>query len=216
MSETEDKKPRPETEPDAEVEIEATAEEEAEAAAGDDVSRLTAEVAQLKDQLLRALAEAENARRRAQRDREEAARYAAAPLIKDLIEVADNLHRALEAVPAEAIEADEDLKTLMTGVQMTERSMQSVFERHHIRRIDPMGEKLDPHAHEAMFEVPDPSQPAGTVVQVVRPGYRLHDRLIRAAQVGVAKGGPAAKASGGGEGSAGERREPGSRIDTTA
>lgn len=216
MSETEDKKPRPDSEADAEVEIEADVEDEAESAADDDVARLTADVAQLKDQLLRALAEAENARRRAQRDREEAARYAAAPLIKDLIEVADNLHRALEAVPAEAIEADEDLKTLMTGVQMTERSMQSVFERHHIRRIDPMGEKLDPHAHEAMFEVPDPSKPAGTVVQVIRPGYRLHDRLLRAAQVGVAKGGPAAKANGSGEEAAGERREPGSRVDTTA
>ena len=183
------------------------------AAPEDRVAALEAETATLKDQLLRALAESENVRRRAQRDREDAARYAAAPLIKDLIEVADNLRRALDAVPADAVEADEHLKTLMTGVQMTERALQSVFERHHIRRIDPLGERLDPHAHEAMFEVPDPSQPAGTVVQVLRPGYRLHDRLLRAAQVGVAKGGPApgAKANGGGE-----RREPGSRVDTTA
>lgn len=223
MPETEDKTPRPEGEtaetadaaPDAQPEAGA---ESAPAAPPDDpIAILQAEAAQLKDQLLRALAESENVRRRAQRDREDVARYAAAPLIKDVIEVADNLRRALDAVPAEAVEADEHLKTLMTGVEMTERALQSVFERHHVRRIDPMGERLDPHAHEAMYEVPDPTQPAGTVVQVLRPGYRLHDRLLRAAQVGVAKGGPApgAKSNGADESAKGERREPGSRVDTS-
>lgn len=178
---------------------------------------LEAEAADLKDQLLRALAETENLRRRSQREREDAVRYAAAPLIKDLIEVADNLRRALEAVPAEAVEGDEHLKTLMTGVEMTEKAMQGVLEKHNIQRIDPVGERLDPHWHEAIFEVPEPNKPAGTVVQVVRVGYRLHDRLLRAAQVGVAKGGPSAAANGAkGETGDGERREPGSRVDTTA
>ena len=187
--------------------------------ARDPVAELQAQVAELKDQLLRALAETENLRRRSQRECEDTARYAAAPFAKDIIEVADNLGRALAAVPAEAVEADEHLKTLMTGVGMTEKALQSVFEKHNIRRIDPMGERLDPHSHEAIFEVPDPSQPPGTIVQVVRAGYRLHDRLLRAAQVGVAKGGQ--KTNGTDEGakdgaSEGDRREPGARVDTTA
>jgi molecular chaperone GrpE len=188
-------------------------------AADDPVSELTAQVDELKDQLLRALAETENLRRRSQREREDAVRYATAPFAKDMIEVADNLSRALEAVPPDAVEADEHLKTLMTGVRMTEKALQSVFEKHHIRRIDPMGQRMDPHAHEALFEVPDPSQPAGTVVQVIRSGYRLHDRLLRAAQVGVAKGGPTGGGpTGGGPvvGANGEGTQPGSRVDTSA
>ena len=184
----------------------------------DEVEELRAQAADLKDQLLRAMAETENLRRRSQREREDAVRYAPAALAKDMIEVADNLSRALEAVPAEAVEADEHLKNLMTGVGMTEKALQSAFEKHSIRRMDPMGERMDPHSHEAMFEVPDPSQPSGTIVQVIRAGYRLHDRLLRAAQVGVAKGGPARGAHGddakGTNG--GERREPGSRVDTSA
>jgi molecular chaperone GrpE len=184
------------------------------AAASDPVAELTAQVADLKDQLLRALAETENLRRRSQREREDAVRYATAPFAKDMVEVADNLSRALEAVPPDAVEADEHLKTLMTGVRMTEKALQTVFEKHHIRRIDPMGQRMDPHAHEALFEVPDPSQPAGTVVQVIRAGYRLHDRLLRAAQVGVAKGGPAGGSPLGGAN--GEDTQPGSRVDTSA
>ncbi len=184
----------------------------------DRLAELEAQAAEYKDQLLRALAETENLRQRSRREREDTARYAPGPLAKDMIEVADNLSRALEAVPVEAIEADEHLKNLMTGVQLTEKALQTVFERHHIRRIDPLGERLDPHSHEAIFEVPDPSQPAGTIVQVVRAGYRLHDRLLRAAQVGVAKGGPApgAKTNGGAESASGERREPGGQVDTSA
>lgn len=172
------------------------------------IARLEAEAADLKDQLLRALAETENVRRRARRDREDTARYAAAPLLRDLIEVADNLRRAIEAVPAEAVAQDSHLKTLITGVEMTEKSMQAVFEKHHITRIEPLGQRLDPHLHEAIFEIPDPSQPAGTVLQVVRAGYRLHDRLLRPAQVGVAKGGPAP-----GNGNA---PAPGGQVDTSA
>ena len=149
------------------------------------------EIATLKDQLLRALAETENLRRRSQREREDALKYAAVPFMRDLIGVVDNLRRAMDSVAPEAIEADEHLKTLMAGLEMTENELATVFERHHIVKIDPLGERLDPHSHEAMFEVPDPDSPSGTVVQVVQAGYRLHDRLLRPAQVGVAKGGPA-------------------------
>ncbi|HEX9770591.1 MAG TPA: nucleotide exchange factor GrpE [Kiloniellales bacterium] len=163
-------------------------------------ARLETEVAGLRDQLLRALAEAENQRRRSQREREEAVRYAAAPVLRDLLAVADNLQRALESVPEGAAERNGAIKTLLEGVQLTERELQAVFERHGIVKLDPMGERLNPHHHEAMFEVPDPAQPSGTIVQVVQPGYILHDRLLRPARVAVAKGGPTAgPASGQGE-----------------
>lgn len=156
-------------------------------------ARLAAEVAELRDQLLRALAEAENQRRRSQREREEAVRYAAAPMLRDLVAVADNLQRALESVPGDGTEQDGALKILLEGVELTRRELDTVFERHGIVKLDPLGERLNPHHHEAMFEVPDPEQPSGTIVQVVQPGYLLHDRLLRPARVGVAKGGPAAK-----------------------
>jgi molecular chaperone GrpE len=166
----------------------------AEAGEAEDVAaratRLEAEVAELRDQLLRALAESENQRRRSQREREDAVRYAAAPMLRDLLPVADNLQRALASVPAETAERDDTLRTLLEGVQLTQRELESVFERHGIVRLDPMGELLNPHHHEAMFEVPDPQTPSGTIVQVVEPGYLLHDRLLRPARVGVAKGGP--------------------------
>jgi molecular chaperone GrpE len=168
---------------------------ESEPSEADQIAGLEAEAAELRDQLLRALAEQENQRRRSQREREEAVRYAAAPLLRDLLTVADNLSRALASVPDGAAENDEALKTLLDGVKLTERELQSVFERHNIVKLDPLGERLNPHEHEAMFEVPDPSAPAGTVVQVLQSGYLLHDRLLRAARVGVAKGGPAAEAS---------------------
>jgi molecular chaperone GrpE len=192
-------------EEDASAEETSTPESEAEAAAeaeAEATAAFQAEIAALKDQLLRALAETENLRRRSQREREDALKYAAVPFMRDLIGVVDNLRRAMDSVAPEALEADEHLKTLMAGLEMTEKELATVFERHHIVKIDPLGERLDPHSHEAMFEVPDPETPSGTVVQVVQAGYRLHDRLLRPAQVGVAKGGPAP------EPAAAERREP--------
>ena len=156
----------------------------------DPIALLEGEIAALKDQLLRAVAETENVRNRGRREREEGIKYAAVPLIKDLLSVADNLSRAIDSIPAEAAEGDEQLRNLLTGVQMTHRELQTIFERHKIEKIDPMGEQLNPHFHEAMFEVPDPTQPSGTVVQVVQPGFKLHDRLLRPARVGIAKGGP--------------------------
>ena len=176
----------------------------------DPVTVLEGEVASLKDQLLRAMAETENVRRRAQREREDGAKYAAAGVVKDLLGVADNLQRALESVPAELAADNEVVQNLRLGVEMTQKELQTVFERHNIRTIDPLGEKLDPHFHEAMFEIEDPEKPAGTVVQVIQAGYRLHDRLLRPARVGISKGG--AKTPAGPEGGA----EPGGKIDTSA
>ncbi len=186
------------SEPDAPGETAPGETAPAEAAPGESVvaevdrsAWLEIEVASLKDQLLRALAETENLRRRSQREREDVVKYAAAPLIKDLVGVVDNLRRAMSSVSTEALEADEHLKTLMTGLEMTEKELNAVFEKHHIVRIEPLGERLDPHYHEAMYEIPDPEAASGTVLHVLQPGYRLHDRLLRPPQVGVAAGGPA-------------------------
>lgn len=149
-----------------------------------------AEAATYKDQMLRALAEAENVRRRTQRDREEWGKYAIAGFAKELLPVADNLRRALDAIPAEALANDEALRSLKEGVELTERQLMGVFERHSIRRFTPLGEKFDSNRHQAVFEVSGTDQPAGTVVQLLEPGYMLHDRLLRPAMVGVAKAGP--------------------------
>ena len=159
-------------------------------AVGDPAAELAqakAEAAQFKDQLLRALAEAENTRRRSQREREESARYAAALLGKDIVQVAYNLARALAAVPAEALAKDEAFRNLVEGIAATERQFLAALDRHNIKRIDPLGEKFDSNLHQAMFELPGTGQPAGTVVQVLQAGYVLHDRLLRPALVGVAK-----------------------------
>jgi molecular chaperone GrpE len=200
---------------------------ESDVSADDPVARLTGEAASLKDQLLRALAETENLRRRSTREREDAVKYAAVPLVRDLVTVADNLRRALASVPAEAAQGNEQLKTLLDGVEMTDRELQTIFARHHIERIEPMGERLDPHFHEALYEIPDPNAPAGTVLQVLQAGYRLRDRLIRPAQVAVAKGGPNTATATATENPAPEspandgadgpgQREPGRRFDTSA
>ena len=145
------------------------------------------EAAQLKDQLLRALAEAENVRRRAQREREDAAKYAITNFARDVLQVSDNLHRALEAIPAAALVADEALKNLHEGVSATERQLDAALERQQVKRIWPMGEKFDANLHQAMFEVQTADQAPGTVVQVMQAGYLIHDRLLRPALVAVAK-----------------------------
>lgn len=154
---------------------------------GDPLAEAQGEIARLKDQLLRALAETENLRRRSQREREDATKYAATAFARDILAVADNLGRALAAIPAGAAEQDAALKALQEGVAATERQLLAAFERHAIRRIDPMGERFDSNLHQAMFEVPGTGQPAGTIVQVLQPGYVLNDRLLRPAMVGVAK-----------------------------
>jgi molecular chaperone GrpE len=146
-----------------------------------------AKIAELKDQNLRALAETENVRRRVQRDRDEALKFATTGLAKDLLPVADNLRRALDAIPKDALDKDEALRNFATGVEMTERLLLAALERHQIKRIEALGQKFDSNLHQAMFEVPGSGQPAGTVVQVLEAGYTIHDRLLRPALVGIAK-----------------------------
>jgi molecular chaperone GrpE len=163
------------------------------------------EASQLKDQLLRALAEAENVRRRAQREREDASKYAITNFARDVLQVSDNLHRALEAIPASALAEDEALRNLHEGVTATERQLDAALERQQVKRVWPMGEKFDANLHQAMFEVPTFDHQPGTVVQVMQAGYTIHDRLLRPALVGVAKQ------------PAGEVPPPGSsKVDTIA
>ncbi len=147
-----------------------------------------AEIAQLKDQLLRALAETENTRKRAERDREDAAKFAVTNFARDMLSVADNLRRALDSVPADAKAGNTALATLLEGVELTDRQLQSMLEKHGITRVDPMGQPFDPNMHQAMFEVPGTGQPNGTVVQVLQAGFLINGRLLRPALVGVAKG----------------------------
>jgi len=152
---------------------------------------LRSEVAELKDRLLRAMADTENVRRRAEREKAEATLYAASNFARDLLSVADNMARALEAMPEKQREkADEATRNLLAGIDLTYRELMQVFERYNIHRVDPLGERFDPHFHQAMFEVPNPEAPPGTVVQVVQPGYRIGERVLRPALVGVAKAGP--------------------------
>ena len=154
--------------------------------AADRLAELEAEAARYKDQALRAMAEAENVRRRAEREREDAAKYGVSQLARDLLPVADNLRRAIESVSPEA-QQDPVVAGLLTGIQATERELVTALERRGIKRIDPVGEKFDPNFHQAVFEVPTNDQPPGTVVQVLQSGYVIHDRLLRPAMVGVAK-----------------------------
>lgn len=155
----------------------------------DALTKAQAEIAELKDRLLRTAAEGENLRKRLEREKEDAAKYAAGKFAKDILSVADNLRRALETAPKDAAEAD-PVHGLIAGVEATERELIGVFERHGIQRIDPKGQRFDPNLHQAMFEIEDPTQPSGTVLQVVAAGYVQHGRLLRAAMVGVSKGGP--------------------------
>jgi molecular chaperone GrpE len=152
------------------------------------VAELEAELAEQKDRLLRALAETENVRRRAQREREDASKYAVAGFAKDLLSAADNLRRALESLPESEVK-DDRTRSLLAGVAATERELLGIFERYGIRRIDPKGERFDHNFHQAIFEAERPDQPSGTIIEVLQPGYVLHERLLRPAMVGVAKGG---------------------------
>jgi molecular chaperone GrpE len=150
------------------------------------IAALEAELAEHKDRLLRALAETENTRRRAQREREDAAKYAISGFAKDLLSAADNLRRALDSLSEKEVR-DDRIRGLLAGVAATERELLAAFERHGLRRIDPQGEHFDHNFHQAIFEAERVDQPAGSIVEVLQPGYVLHDRLLRPAMVGVAK-----------------------------
>jgi molecular chaperone GrpE len=154
-------------------------------------AKLRQENVELKDRLLRTLAEMENLRKRTEREVADARVYGISAFARDVLGVADNIQRALEATGEDwKKHADETGKALYEGVELTERDLLKAFEKHGVRRIDPQGQKFDPNLHQAMYEVPDDSVPAGTVVQVLQPGFTIGDRILRPAMVGVAKGGP--------------------------
>jgi molecular chaperone GrpE len=151
---------------------------------------LTKEDADAKDRTLRTLAEMENLRKRTKREVADARTYGITAFARDVLDIADNLQRALDAVPMEAREAaDPGLKALIEGVELTERSLHKTLEKNGVQKLDPLGEKFDPNFHQAMYEVPDSSVPSGTVVQVVQGGYTIGERVLRPALVAVAKGG---------------------------
>ena len=154
------------------------------------IEALKKEAVEMRDKVLRTLAEMENLRKRTSREVADARTYGITGFARDVLEIADNLQRALDAVPAEAkAAADPGLKALMEGVELTERALLSALEKHGVKRLDPSGGRFDPNFHQAMYEVPDPSVPAGTVVQVVQAGYTIGDRVLRPALVAVSKGG---------------------------
>jgi molecular chaperone GrpE len=145
----------------------------------------------MKDRLLRALAEMENLRRRTEREVADSRLYSVTSFARDLLAVADNMRRALEAVTPELRASTQSAaKALVDGVELTERELLKALEKNGVRQFTPLGEKFDPNLHQAMFEVPDATVPAGSVVQVVQPGYMIGDRILRPALVGVSKGGP--------------------------
>ncbi|MDF2998014.1 MAG: GrpE protein [Xanthobacteraceae bacterium] len=153
--------------------------------------RLDIEVASLKDKFLRAFAEADNVRRRAEREVADAKVYGITNFARDVLTVADDFERALGAVVAEEREkAEGTLKTVLDGIDLTARALTQTLTKHGIAKIEAEGAKFDPNLHQAMFEVPNPEVPSGTVVQVVQPGYTIGGRVLRPALVGVAKGGP--------------------------
>lgn len=190
-------KPEDQTPPAAQAAEPQAAASEANAAQPDDPkAALEAEIASLKDRLLRTLADMENLRRRGEKDIADARTYAMTNFARDMVNVADNLRRAIESVPADAREAVEGvLKSVLEGIELTERDLLNTLERHGIKKLDPVGQKFDPNFHQAMMEVPDPSVPSGTVTQVIQTGFAIGERVLRPALVGVAKGGPKADAT---------------------
>ena len=147
-----------------------------------------AEIAELKDKLLRTLAEMENLRRRAEKDKEDAHNFAVTKFARDMLGVSDNLRRALDAVPEE-VRADEAVKNILTGVEMTDSEILKIFGKHKIEKIEPLGKKFDPNFHQAMYEIENPDVETGTVLQEVQSGYVIAGRLLRPSMVGISKGG---------------------------
>ena len=178
----------------------AAAEAAAPPAQEDELAAAQAEIASLKDQLLRQIAETENVRRRLEREKQDAGVYAVTSFARDILAVADNLRRALDAVP-EAARADQAVANVITGIEMTEREVFNVFSKYGIAQVEALGQKLDPNKHQAMLEVPTNEAEPGTVVQVLQSGFVIRDRLLRPALVAVAK--PIEGA-------------PGSTVDTSA
>ena len=156
-------------------------------AQSDPLTAMTAERDALKDQLLRALADTENMRRRSEREAETARKYGHTQFARDLVGAIDNLARALASAPEDKSSLDESVQSLLTGIELSWTEIQSAIEKHGVRQINPLGEKFDYNFHQAMFEVPTNDQPPGMVLEVVQHGYALYDRLLRPAMVGVSK-----------------------------
>lgn len=183
--------PLPETPENDPLSPEPVADAAPEAAPVDRVAELEAEVARLKDHILRALADADNTRKRAVKEREDATKFAITGFARDMLEIADNFRRAIDSVPDEVKNGNDPLVTnILAGIDAIERGLLKTFEKHGIRKIEPMGQIFDPNFHEVMFEAPMPGKPAGTIIQLLEPGYTLNDRLLRPARVGVAKAEP--------------------------
>jgi molecular chaperone GrpE len=174
--------------PPAVTDAASTAPDDAPATAADPVEALTREATDLKDRLLRSLAEMENLRRRTEKQVADERVYGISNFARDVLGVADNMRRALDAIGPELREsADGAVKALIEGVELTERELLKVLEKRGVKKLEPQGTKFDPNLHQAMYEVPDPSVPPGTVVQVVQSGYTIGDRVLRPALVAVAK-----------------------------
>ena len=155
--------------------------------AADPLTTMTSERDALKDQLLRALADTENMRRRSEREADTARKYGHTQFARDLVGAIDNLARALASAPEDKSSLDESVQSLLTGIELSWTEIQSAIEKHGVRQINPVGEKFDYNFHQAMFEVPTNDQPPGMVLEVVQHGYALYDRLLRPAMVGVSK-----------------------------
>jgi molecular chaperone GrpE len=178
---------RPPTEDEATVEPGAQREA---ATAPKPSTSLDRELAEMKDRLLRTLAEMENLRKRTEREVADARSYGISAFARDILGVADNMHRALQALDDDLrSKADEATKALLEGVELTERELMNALDKHGVRRLDPLNQKFDPNRHQAMFELEDPSVPSGTVVQVMQAGYTIGERVLRPALVAVSKGG---------------------------
>jgi len=196
-----------------EQEVEADRNKEAEATpdASEHEERITILEEQLdraKDQMMRALAEAENTRKRAQKDRTDISKYAISSFARDLLDFADNFRRAMEALPKEQTEdSDDHINNILSGLEAMDRDMLSTFEKHDIKKIEPLEEMFDPNFHEVMCEIPTSDSAPGTIIEIIEPGYILHDRLLRPARVAIAKSD---------DGAHDDTDEPGSHVDQEA
>jgi molecular chaperone GrpE len=171
----------------------APAQQDQQPAAPKPSTALDRELAEAKDRLLRTLAEMENLRKRTEREVADARVYGITAFARDILTVADNMHRALDALDTGLREkADDALKALLDGVELTERELINALEKHGVKRLEPLGQKFDPNRHQAMYEIEDASAPSGSVVQVMQSGYLIGDRVLRPALVAVSKGGPKA------------------------
>jgi molecular chaperone GrpE len=186
---------QPETQNDHIPEDAADGAPAAESAADPRIAELEAKLAEVTDKALRALAEADNVRKRSEKERQDTAKFAVSSFAREVLPVADNLRRALAAITPEQQAENEALKNIYIGVEATERELFRALEKNGVKKIDALDQKFDPNFHEVMFEADVPGKPPGTVIQILEPGYTIHERLLRPARVGVAKGGEAPSGS---------------------